>query len=127
MTCSIEPSKERNGSTNSVKAIKKYKKTIQVEFSNNCKDILSLLEQAPIPEVKTGESSAFFYKVKEDYYGYSAEIDAGAGDVKGLSGKEVDSNSRKLHSPCTIQGTVHLVPFEVQFLLLPSLHTSDVE
>ena len=70
------------GNTNNVKVIKDYKKTIQIEFSDSCKDILGLLDGSLIPEAKTGESSVFFYKMKGDYHRYFAEIDAGEDQKK---------------------------------------------
>lgn len=79
---SIELKEEQKGNTNNVKVIKDYKKTIQIEFSDICKDILGLLDGSLIPEAKTGESSVFFYKMKGDYHRYFAEIDAGEDQKK---------------------------------------------
>jgi 14-3-3 protein epsilon len=74
---SIEQKEESKGNENNVKVIKEYKKTVQVELSGICQDILSLLDDALIPEAKTGEAKVFFLKMKGDYHRYFAEIDAG--------------------------------------------------
>eukprot|EP00667_Euglena_gracilis_P018294 EG_transcript_19426 len=74
---SIEQKEEQKGNENNVKVIKEYKKTIQAELSNICKDILNLLDQSLIPSAQTGESKVFFLKMKGDYHRYYAEIDAG--------------------------------------------------
>lgn len=42
----------QQGNENNVKVIKEYKKTIQAELSNICKDILNLLDQSLIPSAQ---------------------------------------------------------------------------
>jgi 14-3-3 protein epsilon len=57
-----------------------YKKKVELELSNICKDVLSLLEDKLLKSsVKTPESSVFYLKMIGDYYRYLAEFAATEG------------------------------------------------
>lgn len=58
-----------------MKLIKEYRSSVEKELSDICEAIHKLLDNALIPEAKTGESKVFYYKMKGDYHRYYAEID----------------------------------------------------
>jgi len=76
---SIEQKEETKGNEEHVKMIKEYRKKVETELSNICKDILSVLDNHLIPSSSNGESKVFYYKMKGDYHRYMAEYAQGDG------------------------------------------------
>eukprot|EP01001_Neometanema_parovale_P008227 NODE_4506_length_1054_cov_770.595059_g4304_i0.p1 GENE.NODE_4506_length_1054_cov_770.595059_g4304_i0~~NODE_4506_length_1054_cov_770.595059_g4304_i0.p1 ORF type:complete len:249 (+),score=80.09 NODE_4506_length_1054_cov_770.595059_g4304_i0:60-806(+) len=74
---SIEAKEEQKGNTQHVSIIKDYKKTVEKELGDICKEIIGLLDSNLIPSSNTGDSKVFFYKMKGDYHRYYSEIDVG--------------------------------------------------
>ncbi|WBW73504.1 14-3-3 protein Rad25 [Schizosaccharomyces osmophilus] len=74
---SIEQKEESRGNTKQVGLIKEYRKKIEEELAEICKDVLQVLEKHLIPVAGTGESKVFYYKMKGDYYRYLAEFAVG--------------------------------------------------
>ncbi|CAG5123357.1 unnamed protein product [Candidula unifasciata] len=54
-----------------------YRKKIELELGNICRDILSVIDKHLIPNAATGESKVFYYKMKGDYHRYLAEFATG--------------------------------------------------
>ena len=54
--------------------IKAYKTQVEQELKDICNDILSVLDKHLIPGSDTAESKVFYYKMKGDYYRYTAEF-----------------------------------------------------
>lgn len=73
---SIEQKEEAKGSKN-LGNLRTYKKKVEEELSNLCKDILDLLDQHLIPSSSSQEGKVFFYKMKGDYYRYISEFASG--------------------------------------------------
>jgi len=76
---SIEQKEVTKGNEDHVKMIKEYRKKVENELSNICKDILSVLDNHLIPSSTNGESKVFYYKMKGDYHRYMAEYAQGDG------------------------------------------------
>ncbi|ODV89467.1 hypothetical protein CANCADRAFT_139812 [Tortispora caseinolytica NRRL Y-17796] len=75
---SIEQKEEaRNASEAHIEKIQSYKKKIESELEDICKDILALLKDVLIPGAESGESKVFYWKMKGDYYRYLAEFSSG--------------------------------------------------
>jgi 14-3-3 protein beta/theta/zeta len=51
-----------------------YRKKIEVELKDICKEVLSLLDDFLIPKANTPESKVFYLKMKGDYFRYLAEV-----------------------------------------------------
>uniref|UniRef100_A0A7S1TDN3 14-3-3 domain-containing protein n=1 Tax=Compsopogon caeruleus TaxID=31354 RepID=A0A7S1TDN3_9RHOD len=75
---SIEQKEDQRGDTNRVAINKEYRKKIEQELNNICKDILEILDKSLIPSAKSGESKVFYFKMKGDYHRYLAEFSADA-------------------------------------------------
>lgn len=75
---SIEQKEESKGNERNVKLVQQYRKKMEVELSNICKDILDVLEKHLIPHAATGESKVFYLKMKGDYHRYHAEFANGS-------------------------------------------------
>ena len=73
---SIEQKEESKGSRH-LPLIKDYKKKLEDELSNYCKDILNLLDKHLIPKSANSESKVFYLKMKGDYYRYISEYATG--------------------------------------------------
>jgi 14-3-3 protein epsilon len=74
---SIEQKEENKGNTSHVERIKSYRKKVEKELTDICKDILAVLDEHLIPSSTTGESKVFYYKMKGDYHRYLAEFATG--------------------------------------------------
>jgi len=74
---SIEQKEEGKGNEAQVKKIKEYRIKIELELSDVCSDILSVLDEHLIPSAEAGESKVFYYKMKGDYHRYLAEFATG--------------------------------------------------
>lgn len=58
---------------------KEYRKKIENELTDICKDVLELLDNTLIPKaVASDESKVFYLKMKGDYYRYLAEVSQGS-------------------------------------------------
>ncbi|KAK9687413.1 hypothetical protein K7432_014802, partial [Basidiobolus ranarum] len=71
---SIEQKEESKGNEAHVEKTKSYKKKVEEELGDVCRDILELLDQHLIPGAQAGESKVFYYKMKGDYHRYLAEF-----------------------------------------------------
>lgn len=71
---SIEQKEEQKGNESQVKLIRDYRSKIEIELTNICDDILSVLNEHLIPTAQSGESKVFYYKMKGDYHRYLAEF-----------------------------------------------------
>uniref|UniRef100_A0A1J3J5Q0 14-3-3-like protein GF14 mu n=1 Tax=Noccaea caerulescens TaxID=107243 RepID=A0A1J3J5Q0_NOCCA len=74
---SIEQKEAVKGNDVNVKRIKEYMDKVEIELSNICIDIMSVLDEHLIPSASEGESTVFFNKMKGDYYRYLAEFKSG--------------------------------------------------
>eukprot|EP00730_Choanoeca_flexa_P005882 TRINITY_DN12042_c0_g1_i1.p1 TRINITY_DN12042_c0_g1~~TRINITY_DN12042_c0_g1_i1.p1 ORF type:complete len:244 (+),score=82.28 TRINITY_DN12042_c0_g1_i1:141-872(+) len=54
-----------------------YRKTIEQELTDICKEVLDLLKTHLIPKSTASESKVFYLKMKGDYYRYLAEVAVG--------------------------------------------------
>lgn len=75
---SIEQKEEHSGHEKNATVNREYRRRIEKELSDICKDILGLLDENLIPSAKSGESKVFYYKMKGDYYRYLAEFSSDA-------------------------------------------------
>jgi 14-3-3 protein epsilon len=57
--------------------IRDYRKQIETELADICRDVLSVIDKSLIPHAATGESKVFYYKMKGDYHRYLAEFATG--------------------------------------------------
>jgi 14-3-3 protein epsilon len=71
---SIEQKEENKGNESHVRLIREYRKRVEKELNEICKDILDVLDKHLIPHATTGESKVFYFKMKADYYRYLAEF-----------------------------------------------------
>lgn len=67
----LEP---KNGERLCVEA---YRQKIERELDELCSDVLTLLDKHVLPKSASAEDFVFFYKMKGDYYRYSAEFQLG--------------------------------------------------
>lgn len=74
---SIEQKEEAKGNEQHVKRIREYRHKVELELSNICSDIMSVIDEHLIPSAYPGESSVFYQKMKGDYYRYLAEFKTG--------------------------------------------------
>ena len=73
----IERKEEKKKAFQNSEKAKKYKKDIELELTDVCKRILSLLNDSLQPKCKSDEGNVFLYKMKGDYYRYIAEYASG--------------------------------------------------
>ncbi|OVA13284.1 14-3-3 protein [Macleaya cordata] len=74
---SIEQKEEGKGNELNVKRIKEYRQKVELELTNICNDIMTVIDEHLIPSSSAGESTVFYYKMKGDYYRYLAEFKSG--------------------------------------------------
>lgn len=72
---SIEQKEEAKGVATQLS--KEYRKKVEKELDDICKDILSLIDKSLLPSASSGESKVFYYKMKGDYHRYIAEFQSG--------------------------------------------------
>ncbi|XP_065024646.1 14-3-3 protein 9-like isoform X3 [Musa acuminata AAA Group] len=101
---SIEQKEESRGNEHHVKNIKEYRQKVELELSNICTDIVTLIDEHLIPSSSAGESSVFYYKMKADYYRYLAEFKAGN------ERKEVAEQSLAAYQAATSTAEADLAP-----------------
>jgi len=73
---SIEQKELSKGGDNA-KLVSQYRKKIEDELAEICKDILEVLDQYLIQNASSDESKVFYKKMKGDYYRYLAEFQSG--------------------------------------------------
>lgn len=66
-----------------------YRKKIENELSDICRDVLSLLDVHLIPNSTNSESTVFYLKMKGDYYRYLAEVASGTNKSEVVTSSEV--------------------------------------
>lgn len=71
---SIEQKEEGKGNEQNVKRIREYRQKVELELTNICSDIMTVINEHLIPSATAGESTVFYYKMKGDYYRYLAEF-----------------------------------------------------
>jgi len=74
---SIEQKEESKGNERNVRLVQAYRKKIELELANICRDILDVLEKHLVPSASSGESKVFYLKMKGDYHRYHAEFASG--------------------------------------------------
>ncbi|CAA0832697.1 14-3-3-like protein GF14 mu [Striga hermonthica] len=74
---SIEQKEESRGNEVNAKRIKEYRQKVELELTNICSDIMSVIDEHLIPACTAGESTVFYNKMKGDYYRYLAEFKTG--------------------------------------------------
>jgi len=80
---SIEQKEESKGNVDHVARIRNYRSdVVELELSDICLSILSLLDNHLIPSATTGESKVFYLKMKGDYHRYLAEFKTAGSDRK---------------------------------------------
>nr|ANS54472.1 14-3-3 like protein [Haloxylon ammodendron] len=71
---SIEQKEEGKGNEQNVRRIREYRQKVELELTNICGDIMTVINEHLIPSATAGESTVFYYKMKGDYYRCLAEI-----------------------------------------------------
>ncbi|XVF40345.1 hypothetical protein PTKIN_Ptkin01aG0106000 [Pterospermum kingtungense] len=101
---SIEQKEESRGNEQNVNKIKGYRQKVELELSNICKDVMSVINEHLIPSCLGAESTVFYYKMKGDYYRYLAEFKMG--DER----KEASDQSLKAYQSATTTAETELPP-----------------
>lgn len=101
---SIEQKEEGKGNELNAKRIKEYRQKVELELSNICKDIMTVINEHLIPSASAGESTVFYYKMKGDYYRYLAEFKSGN------ERKEAADQSMKAYENATTAAEAELAP-----------------
>ncbi|KAJ9057955.1 hypothetical protein DSO57_1017607 [Entomophthora muscae] len=101
---SIEQKEESKGNQDHVAKIKEYRQKVEVELSDICKDILSVLDQYLISSAESSESKVFYYKMKGDYHRYLAEF--ATSDVRDGAAK----SANEAYNSATEVAQVELAP-----------------
>ncbi|XP_016502398.2 14-3-3 protein 9 isoform X1 [Nicotiana tabacum] len=92
---SIEQKEESRGNEQNVKRIKEYQQKVELELTDICNNIMTVIDEHLIPSCTSGESTVFYYKMKGDYYRYLAEFKTGNDK------KEVSDLSLKAYQTAT--------------------------
>jgi 14-3-3 protein epsilon len=74
---SIEQKEDSKGNQHHVARIREYRAKVELELSNICTDVLTILDRHLVPASTSGESKVFYYKMKGDYQRYLAEFSVG--------------------------------------------------
>merc|ERR1712072_402840 len=74
---SVEQKEKSKGNDEQAKYAKEYCGKVEAELQKICDTILGLLDGNLIGKASTGESKAFYQKMKADYYRYIAEFSDG--------------------------------------------------
>lgn len=101
---SIEQKEESKGSEKNVKRIRDYRRKVEEELTDICKDAMSVVDEHILPFSSSSESTVFYYKMKGDYYRYLAEFKAG--DER----KEAADQSLKAYEAATATAEADLPP-----------------
>ncbi|GER56447.1 14-3-3 protein [Striga asiatica] len=95
---SIEQKEESRGNEVNAKRIKEYRQKVELELTNICSDIMSVIDEHLIPACTAGESTVFYNKI------YLAEFKTGN------ERKEVADNSLKAYETATTTAEAELPP-----------------
>ena len=60
---SIEQKEESRGNEVNAKRIKEYRQKVELELTNICSDIMTVVDEHLIPSCTAGESTVFYYKM----------------------------------------------------------------
>lgn len=60
---SIEQKEESRGNEQNAKRIKEYRQKVELELTNICQDIMTVIDEHLIPSCTAGESTVFYYKM----------------------------------------------------------------
>ncbi|KAJ8320929.1 hypothetical protein KUTeg_002516 [Tegillarca granosa] len=86
-----------------LKLVKDYKKTVEKELDDICKQVLELLDKHLIPKATSYESKVFYFKMKGDYYRYMAEYNPG-------DNKDVIEKSQKAYEEAMEIAKANMTP-----------------
>jgi 14-3-3 protein epsilon len=64
----------RSNPSEHLNLLRRQRERIELELTDVCKDIVSLLEEHLLPSAPPGEETVFYLKMKGDYYRYLAEF-----------------------------------------------------
>ncbi|KAL0233653.1 hypothetical protein PCE1_002165 [Barthelona sp. PCE] len=64
----------KKGNSHRVEMLSEYKRKIEGELADICKELLDVIDMNLIPAASSQESKVFFLKMKGDYYRYLAEF-----------------------------------------------------
>nr|ANW11987.1 FT-1 [Haloxylon ammodendron] len=101
---SIEQKEEGKGNEQNVRRIREYRQKVELELTNICGDIMTVINEHLIPSATAGESTVFYYKMKGDYYRYLAEFKSGN------ERKEAADQSMKAYESATTTAEAELPP-----------------
>lgn len=101
---SIEQKEESKGNEVNVKRIRDYRHKVETELSDICHDVMRVVDDHLIPFSSSSESTAFYYKMKGDYYRYLAEFKTGG------ERKEAADQSLKAYEAATTIAEAELPP-----------------
>lgn len=60
---SIEQKEESRGNEQNVKRIKEYQQKVELELTDICNNIMTVIDEHLIPSCTSGESTVFYYKM----------------------------------------------------------------
>lgn len=101
---SIEQKEESKGNEVNVKRIRDYRHKVETELTDICHDVMRVVDDNLIPFSSSSESTAFYYKMKGDYYRYLAEFKTGG------ERKEAADQSLKAYEAATTIAEAELPP-----------------
>ena len=105
---SLEQKEEtKSGSENSDKKnlMVEYRKKIEDELNEICRNVLELLDKNLIPSSTNGESKVFYYKMKGDYHRYLAEFATGVERKEAAEASLVAYKSASDHAETSLPPT----------------------
>lgn len=74
---SIEQKEQAKKNDHQASMVGDYRRKVEKELGEICRDVLDVLDKALVPKAQTGEGKVFYYKMKGDYYRYLAEFASG--------------------------------------------------
>ncbi|KAL9713083.1 hypothetical protein Ac2012v2_004324 [Leucoagaricus gongylophorus] len=74
---SIQQKEESKGNEAQVELVRRYRRKIENELTEICRNVIDLLIKYLIPSAATGESQVFYHKMMGDYRRYQAEFSDG--------------------------------------------------
>jgi len=96
---SMEQREISKGNAENAKFANAYRKKVEAELDDICKNILALLDDGLIGKATTGEPKVFYLKMKADYYRYIAEYSTG--DAKAKASNDAKSAYEEAHAVAT--------------------------
>ncbi|KAH0518752.1 14-3-3 protein epsilon [Microtus ochrogaster] len=83
--------------------IREYQQMVETELTLICCDILDVLDKHLVPAANTGESKAFYYKVKGNYHRLAkAAFDDAIAELDTLSEESYTDSTLTAHAAATI-------------------------